>query len=90
MSSLVASTKRSLKSKLLLPLLLVGAALAAVSVWGVYAEARQQLVGKLRLRAKLIANAVNYAAESVARAGELQRIVAAIGAEEEVNLVGEW
>jgi len=78
---------RSLKRKLLLPLLLLGAALAVVTVWGIHAEFQSQILERVRLRGELVANLINYGAESVSRPGELQRIVAAIGADEEVDLI---
>jgi PAS domain S-box-containing protein len=81
------SAARSLRRKLLLPLLLIGVAFAAATVWGIYAKFHKQLAERLRQRAELIANSVNYAAESVSRPGELQRIVTTIGAEEEVSLI---
>jgi PAS domain S-box-containing protein len=87
MNSQAFSVARSLKRKLLLPLLLVGAALAAATVWGICAKSQKLLAEKLRLRAELVASAVIYAAESVSQPGELQRIVAAIGAEEAVSLI---
>ena len=81
------SVARSLKRKLLVPLLLIGAALATATAWGIYAKFHNQLVSRVRMRAETVANSVNYAAESVSRPGELQRIVTAIGPEEEVNLI---
>ncbi len=87
MNSPASSVARSLKRKLLLPLLLIGAVVATATVWGIYANSQRQLAEKLRRRGELIANSVNYAAESMSRTGELQRFVAAIGAEEEVSLI---
>lgn len=75
---------RSLKRKLLLPLLLVGVVIAILAVWGIQRQARKQLETQLQQRAELIAHLVNYAAESISRPGELQRIVAAIGADPDV------
>ncbi len=87
MNRVVFWVSRSLKRKLLLPLLLLGAALAAVTIWGIHVEFQKQMLERVRQRGELVANLVNYAAESVARPGELQRIVAAIGADEEVDLI---
>jgi PAS domain S-box-containing protein len=81
------SAARSLRRKLLLPLLLIGAAFAAATVWGIYAKSQKQLAERLRLRAETLANFVNYAAESVLHPGVLQRIVTALGAEEEVSFI---
>ena len=75
---------RSLRSKLLLPLVLTGVAVAALALWGIQRQERQQMEAQLQLRAELIAHMVNYAAESVSRPVELQRIVAAIGADPDV------
>ena len=75
---------RSLKRKLLLPLLLIGGTVAALAVWGIQQESRRQLAGQVRQRAELVANMVNYAAESVSRSGELQRLVTATGAESDL------
>ncbi|MGB8168671.1 MAG: hypothetical protein WCF18_14335, partial [Chthoniobacteraceae bacterium] len=75
---------RSLKSKLLLPLLLTGIAIAALAIAGIERESRQYLEAQLQQRAELIAHMVNYAAESVSRPGELQRMVTAIGSERDV------
>jgi PAS domain S-box-containing protein len=78
---------RSLKRKLLLPMLLLWAVLAAAAGWSIYAQFQNQMVERVRMRAEMVANAVNYAAESVSNHGELQRIVTAIGAEDEVSLI---
>lgn len=75
---------RSLKRKLLLPLVLIGGAVAVLAVLGIHRESRRQLERQVRQRAELVANVVNYAAESVARTGELQRLVTATGAESDV------
>ena len=75
---------RSLKSKILLPLLLAGAVLCLLVLWGIYLVFQDSLTDKLRQRAELVANMVNYAAESISRAGELQRIITAIGADKDV------
>lgn len=76
--------KRLLRQKLLLPILLLGSIFAGVTVWGVYDRLQQQLLDRLSLRAELIVSAVSYAAEGNAHSGELQRTVAALGAEPEV------
>ena len=79
--------RRSLKRKLLLPLCIVGGIIAALAIVAIHATSRQQLISKLRDRAELVANAVNYTAEALAEPGALQRIVTAIGAEREVTLI---
>ena len=75
---------RSLKSKLLLPLLLAGTVLCLVVLWSIHLTFQDSLTDKLRQRAELVANIVNYAAESISHRGELQRIVTAIGADKDV------
>ncbi len=75
---------RSLKRKLLLPLLLIGGTVAVLAVLGIQQESRRQLEGQVRQRAELVADMVNYAAESIARPGELQRLVTATGAESDL------
>ncbi|MCE9609788.1 MAG: response regulator [Chthoniobacter sp.] len=75
---------RSLRRKLLLPLLLLGAAVIALAVWGIQRESHRQLADKVQQRAALVANMVNYAAESMTRPGELQRLVTATGAEPDI------
>jgi PAS domain S-box-containing protein len=75
---------RSLRRQLLLPLLLVGSLVAALAVLGIHLKFRKQLEVKLLERAELVANAVNYIAESISRPGELQRIVTALGADQDI------
>jgi len=75
---------RSLRRKLLLPMLVLGAAVVALAVWGIRREAHRQLADKVQQRATLVANMVNYAAESMTRPGELQRLVTATGAEPDI------
>ncbi|MFZ2651015.1 MAG: ATP-binding protein, partial [Burkholderiaceae bacterium] len=79
-----APADKSLKRKLLLPMLLAGALVGVIAIWTIEQRAQRHLVEELHQRAELAANMVNYAAGSVSRAGELQRIVAAIGAEREI------
>lgn len=78
---------RSLRRKLLLPLLLIGASVASATVWSIYAKFQNELVGRMRTRAELAANAVSDAAGAVSRPGALQRVVTALGAEEEIGLI---
>jgi PAS domain S-box-containing protein len=79
--------QKSLRHKLLLPMILVGLALTAGVITFAYFRFEELLVEKLAIRAELLANTVNYAAEGLSRAGEMQRIVSALGAEKEVNLI---
>ncbi|MBI5505918.1 MAG: response regulator [Deltaproteobacteria bacterium] len=78
---------RSLRRKILQPLIVVGVALSLAGVWGTYVVSRNLVISKVRLRAELLANSLNYAAESISRQGELQRVVTALGAEKEVSLI---
>ena len=78
---------QSLKRRIVLPLLVFGLVAAGLAVFAIEQTVERQLLGKLRERAELVANMINYAAESIERRGELQRIVTAIGAETEVNLI---
>ena len=87
MSTLVTAPRRSLKRKILLPLLATEALIATLLVWGIHATAEKQLLERLRARGELITHTVNYAAESVSQASELDRMVSAIGAEKDVNLI---
>ncbi|MDQ3622577.1 MAG: response regulator [Verrucomicrobiota bacterium] len=87
MSNTASKPIRSLKRKLLAPVLLISAAVAGLAVWGIHNTSRKQLVEKLRQRAELLAHTVNYAAENVSQESDLDRIVSAIGGEAEVSLV---
>jgi signal transduction histidine kinase/CheY-like chemotaxis protein len=87
MSSATTAPCGSLKRKLLLPLLATGALGATLALWAIHAIAEKQLLEKLRQRAELVAHTLNYAAESVSQANDLDRIVDAIGAEKEVSLI---
>ena len=78
---------RSLSRKLTLPLVLVGVGLAGLGAAGIYEAVRTQMEGQLRQRAATIAQSISFAAENLERAGELQRIVSATGAEREIELV---
>ncbi len=87
MSGAFTTITHSLRTKLLLPLLFVGAVLSISGVWGIRAVSRELVLDRIRLRAELLANSLNYAAESISGRGELQRVVSALGAEDEVELI---
>jgi PAS domain S-box-containing protein len=78
---------RSLSRKITLPLVLVGTCLAALGVAGIYTVVNSKLESRLRLRAETLVHSIGYAAENIERAGELQRIVSATGADREVALL---
>ncbi|MET0390262.1 MAG: response regulator [Polyangiales bacterium] len=82
--SVFSAKPASLKRKLLLPSLLLAAAIAGAGLWAIYADTERQFSAGLQERAQLIASMTNYAAEGLPRAGELQRIVAAMGADRDV------
>jgi PAS domain S-box-containing protein len=71
----------------LAPILLVGVGATAVISVIAGSMSYEQFRHQLEERGKLIAHTINYAAESINRTGELQRIVSAIGAEHDVTLI---
>lgn len=73
---------RSLKGKLLFPLLMVGIIVAVVVTFSMYQLFQKRLADSLHSRGELVANMVSYAAETLSHSGELQRYVSAVGAEE--------
>ncbi len=79
--------ERSIRRKLLGPLLAAGLLASVASVIVIREDFSRTLMLRLRQRAELIADMVNHTAESISRPGELQRVVAAVGAEPEVNLI---
>jgi hypothetical protein len=81
LSSAATTSSRSLKRKLLFPLLATGALVAALAVWAIHAMAEKQFLEKLSQRAELVAHTMNYAAERVSQGSNLDRIVSGIGAE---------
>ncbi len=84
-STLIAP--RSLRSTVLLPMLAVGLCVAFITVvvvgWLTYSSMRDNL----QQRAETIAHTANYVAESISRTGEMQRVIAAMGAEQEVTFI---
>ncbi len=75
---------RSLERKLLLPLLVLAAVAATIAIGFTEQRAQQRLAEQMLRRAELAANMLNYAAESISRPGELQRIVTSVDAERDV------
>ncbi len=82
--SLLAISGRSLRWKLLAPMAIFWAALAAVAIVGLQWEAERRLEQSLARRAEVFANLVNYSAESAATQAELQRFVTKASAEPNV------
>ncbi len=78
---------RSLRYTVLLPMLAVGlcASFITIVLAGslTYSSARDNV----QQRAASIANAANYIVESVSRAGEIQRVISAMGAEQDVTFI---
>ena len=82
-----ASSFRSIRSKVLWPLLLAALVGAGLFSWWGYASTMKHLVQRQLAQAALMANAVNYEAETAANSTRIQRFVSALGAEPEVNLM---
>ncbi len=80
-------TERSIRRKLLGPMLAAGLLASVASVIAIRENFSRELMLRLRQRAELIADMINHTAESISRPGELQRVVAAVGAEPEINLI---
>ncbi len=78
---------RSLKRKIILPLVCFGVIVSMLAVVGIAAKSRHQLTERARNRAELLANALNYVTESIQHSDELQRIVSAMGAEPDVTMI---
>ncbi len=76
--------RRSLRFKVLMPFSLLALAVTAAVIFGIRAGVREQFAKEMEQRGRLLAHFVNYSAEIVSRPGELQRIVAALGAETDV------
>ncbi len=77
----------SLRTTVLLPMLVVGlcAALAVIVVVGM--RAYSNVHDNLQQRAEVIAHAANYVAESISKTSEMQRVIAAMGAEQDVTFI---
>jgi PAS domain S-box-containing protein len=78
------SSQISLRQKLLLPMLCTGILVAIIGVIGIHYRAKNELCHTLVDKALIIAHSMNYAAETLAHSGELQRIISAVGAEKDV------
>lgn len=76
--------RHSLRLKLLLPLLLIGSAVAAAGGAGLYYALERHTRAELSRWAASLAHAVNYAAEGSRTPQELERYITALGAEPEI------
>lgn len=79
--------EQSLRLKLLLPLLGLGMLVSLVMGYVVYAQVTHYLHRQVVARAQVLADAVNYAAESAADVASLQRFVTALGGERAINVI---
>lgn len=82
--ALLAFSGRSLRWKLLAPMAVFWTALAVLAIVGLRWEAERRLEQSLARRAEVLANLVNYSAESVSTAADLQRFVTKASAEPNV------
>ena len=78
------SAFRSLRRKLLIPSLLLGATLACAGLFGISLARERSLVDGLHARAALIGNAIQYVVEGTSGASELQRIVSSMGTGDDI------
>lgn len=79
--------QQSLRLKLLLPLLSLGLLVSVVMGYVVYVQVTQYLHRQVVSHAQALADAVNYAAESMPDTASLQRFVTALGGERAVKLI---
>ena len=79
--------EQSLRLKLLLPLLGLGMLVSLVMGYVVYAQVTHYLHRQVVARAQVLADAVNYAAESAADVASLQRFVTALGGERAIRVI---
>ncbi len=74
----------SLRQKLIGPFLAAAGLVSLVAVWDIRGEYTSRLEWAISQRAELLASMLNYSAEAITRPRDLQRIVAAAGAEPDV------
>ena len=79
--------RRSLNFKLLFPLAMASIILATLAIFTIHQISKNQLREKIDARGELIANIINYIAESITRQGELSRTITSLGAEDGVDLI---
>jgi len=79
--------RRSLRAKLLVPALAVGAAAAVVTATALYGEFKRHSQAEMSRWARSLANSVNYAAETSDEPADLERFVTALGAEPAIRII---
>jgi PAS domain S-box-containing protein len=84
---LATSPFRSLRLKLLAPLIIVAVGMIALAYFGTLHFALRNARQTLEARASQAARTVNYAAETVNHTLDLQRLVASLGGDPEVTLI---
>ncbi|WP_337288540.1 response regulator [Candidatus Methylomirabilis sp.] len=77
----------SLKTKIVVPLLVISVVLVALSVWFTQRLFAQRLEEQARFRVQHLANAVKAAAKATSESAELIRIVHALGEEPDVTFI---
>ena len=83
----ITEWSQTLRWRLIWPSIVINLIAVALTAWAAAYILRQSLNRHLTMHGEIIAHAVNYAAESVARTETLRRFVSSIGAEREVRLV---
>jgi len=78
---------RSLKTKIVIPLLVISAVLVALSVWVTQRLFAERLEEQVRYRVRHLANAVTHAAGMTSEPAELMRIVYALSEEPDATLI---
>ncbi len=78
---------RSLRRKLLIPLLIVSACVAALGSWLTFHVASERLRQNSVRRAEALVNAINFSAENVVRVAVLRRIVTNLGSDRDVKAI---
>ena len=78
---------RSLKTKIVIPLLVISAVLVPLSVWLTQRLFTQRIEEQARFRVHHLANAVKAAARATSEPAELMRIVDALGEEPDVTFI---
>jgi PAS domain S-box-containing protein len=81
------AARRGLARRLLVPFSAVALLMVAGIAWRVWTRVEATIAGETARRAGALMNAVTYAADSVQQPDELQRLVAAIAGERDVDLL---